>query len=78
MPSALSQTGRRKGIGGIARLHGLIDEQLGEDDEPAPVVVGIETDRGPWVQALTVAGYHGRLPCVRGRLELRRFTLSDG
>ena len=27
------------------------------DDEPADVVIGIETDRGPWVQALLAAGY---------------------
>jgi transposase len=44
------------GIEGIARLHALIGEHAGEDDEPQ-VVVGIETDRGPWVQALIAAGY---------------------
>jgi transposase len=44
------------GIEGIARLHTLIGEHAGEDDEPQ-VVVGIETDRGPWVQALIAAGY---------------------
>jgi transposase len=46
-----------EGIAGIGRLHALIGEQLGEDDEPEQVVVGIETDRGPWVQALIAAGY---------------------
>ena len=46
-----------EGIAGIARLHGLIAERLSEDDEPAQVVIGIETDRGPWVQALIAAGY---------------------
>jgi transposase len=58
------QTGRRlgkarleEGIAGIARLHALVGEQLGEDAEPAQVVLGIETDRGPWVQALIAAGY---------------------
>src|SRR4051794_33190177 len=40
----------------MARLHAMIAEQLGEDDE-ATVVVGIETDRGPWVQALLAADY---------------------
>jgi AcrR family transcriptional regulator len=30
---------------------------LGDDDEPEDVVVGIETDRGPWVQALLATGY---------------------
>ena len=46
-----------EGIAGIARLHAMIGEQVGEDAEPAQVVVGIETDRGPWVQALIAAGY---------------------
>lgn len=44
------------GIAGIARLHAMIGEHAGADDEPQ-VVVGIETDRGPWVQALIAAGY---------------------
>ncbi|WP_446216283.1 IS110 family transposase [Micromonospora sp. IBHARD004] len=46
-----------EGIAGIARLHALIGQQLGEDGDPVQVVVGIETDRGPWVQALIAAGY---------------------
>lgn len=45
-----------EGVAGIARLHAMIGEQVGDDDE-AGVVVGIETDRGPWVQALVAAGY---------------------
>jgi transposase len=45
-----------EGVAGMARLHAMIGEQLGEDDEAA-VVVGIETERGPWVQALLAAGY---------------------
>ncbi|BCB73736.1 IS110 family transposase [Phytohabitans flavus] len=45
-----------EGVAGIGRLHAMIGEHLGEDDE-ATVVVGIETDRGPWVQALIAAGY---------------------
>ena len=45
-----------EGVAGIARLHAMIGEHLGEDDD-ATVVVGIETDRGPWVQALIAAGY---------------------
>lgn len=58
------QTGRRlgkarlpEGIAGIARLHAMIGEQVDDDDEPVQVVVGIETERGPWVQALIAAGY---------------------
>jgi len=45
-----------EGVAGIARLHAMIGEQLG-DDEDVMVVVGIETERGPWVQALIAAGY---------------------
>jgi transposase len=45
-----------EGIAGIDRLHAMIGQHVGEDDE-AQVVVGIETDRGPWVQALLAAGY---------------------
>jgi transposase len=34
------------------------DRPEGDDpDDPAQVVIGIETDRGPWVQALVAAGY---------------------
>ena len=46
-----------EGVAGMARLHELIGEHLGEDVEADQVVVGIETDRGPWVQALIAAGY---------------------
>lgn len=51
-----------EGIEGVARLHGLVAEHLGEEDlEPEQVrelvKVGIETDRGPWVAALAAAGY---------------------
>ena len=46
-----------EGFLGIARLHALIGEQLGENAEEVEVLVGIETDRGPWVAALTAAGY---------------------
>ena len=46
-----------EGVAGIARLHAMIGEHLGDDDESATVVVGIETERGPWVQALIAAGY---------------------
>jgi transposase len=46
-----------EGVAGIAKLHALIARHSGEDLEPEQVVVGIETDRGPWVQALIAAGY---------------------
>ena len=47
-----------EGVAGMARLHELIGQQLGEDDAGgSEVVIGIETDRGPWAAALTAAGY---------------------
>jgi transposase len=46
-----------EGVAGMARLHEMIGQQLGEDADDAEVVVGIETDRGPWVLALASAGY---------------------
>lgn len=67
----VDQAGRRlararlpEGIEGISRLHSLLADHLPEEQADAgtgtaahQVVVGIETDRGPWVQALTAAGY---------------------
>jgi hypothetical protein len=59
-------TGRRlgkarlpEGVVGIARLHAVIGEFLDPDEEAGAgqVLVGIETDRGPWVAALVAAGY---------------------
>ena len=46
-----------EGMAGMARLHELIAEFLADDDGPGQVVIGIETDRGPWVRALVAAGY---------------------
>jgi transposase len=46
-----------EGVAGMARLHELIGQQLGEGAGDAEVLIGIETDRGPWVAALAAAGY---------------------
>ena len=53
-----------EGLDGITRLHALIAQFFPEEWaelEPAEaasrVKVGIETERGPWVQALIAAGY---------------------
>jgi transposase len=46
-----------EGAAGIAQLHGLVGGFLGEDAADAEVLIGIETDRGPWVAALAAAGY---------------------
>ena len=46
-----------EGAGGMARLHALVGGLLGEDADDSEVLVGIETDHGPWVMALLAAGY---------------------
>ena len=53
-----------EGIDGIARLHALLAEHapaewsgLAPEEAARLVKVGIETDRGGWVQALVAAGY---------------------
>jgi transposase len=60
----MEESGRRlakarlpEGVAGMAQLHAMIAEQLSEDTDEAEVLVGIETDRGPWVAALIAAGY---------------------
>lgn len=46
-----------EGVAGIAKLHELVADHLGDHHESEHVLVGIETDKGPWVQALIAAGY---------------------
>jgi transposase len=53
-----------EGLAGITGLHTLLAEhapadwaELPAEQVAAQVVVGIETDRGPWVRALRAAGY---------------------
>jgi hypothetical protein len=46
-----------EGSEGVTRLHALIAGAVGSNAEPDQVLVGIETDRGPWVAALVAAGY---------------------
>jgi len=47
-----------EGVAGMARLHAMIAGQLADaDPDEVRVLVGIETDRGPWVAALAAAGY---------------------
>jgi transposase len=61
----LDEAGRRlararlsEGVAGMARLHALLAAHAGEvAAEDVQVLIGIETDRGPWVQALVAAGY---------------------
>ncbi|MEV0544529.1 IS110 family transposase [Nocardia salmonicida] len=60
----MNQAGKRlararlpEGVDGITRLHALIGEHLDVGAAADAVVIGIETDRGPWVAALVAAGY---------------------
>jgi hypothetical protein len=46
-----------EGMAGVARLHVLIGEHADPEVGPGQVLIGIETERGPWVQALLAAGY---------------------
>ena len=46
-----------EGLAGITTLHELVAEHLDPTAEPDQVLIGIETERGPWVQALLAAGY---------------------
>jgi transposase len=87
----LDATGRRlgrarlaEGVAGMTRLHEMIAEQLGDADvDPesgmlaaGSVVVGIETDRGPWVAALAAAGdeVFAINPCSAARYRERHST----
>jgi hypothetical protein len=53
----LARKRQPEGVAGMARLHELTGEQLGEDADDAEAIIGTETDRGPWVAALVAAGY---------------------
>jgi hypothetical protein len=46
-----------EGAAGMALLHALVGGLLGEEADDSEVLVGIETDHGPWVTALAAAGY---------------------
>ena len=55
-----------EGMAGMVRLHAMIAQALGDEVDDvdqtgagvaASVKIGIETGRGPWVQALVAAGY---------------------
>jgi hypothetical protein len=69
----LARARLEEGIAGMARLHAMVGQFLDDDgpavvldggeglgaveDLEPQVLIGIETDRGPWVQALIAAGY---------------------
>ena len=65
-----------EGLAGISGFHELVATHV---EEPGQVVIGIETDRGLWVQALSAAGYQvyrgqpaGRRPLPRAASGLGR------
>lgn len=71
------ETGRRlararfpEGVEGLAGFHALVAEHA---SEPSEVVIGIETDRGLWVQALVASGYqvHAINPLAASRYRER-------
>jgi len=60
----MSETGERlaahrfdEGPEGLGEFHEMVAVLTGDSDNPPEVVVGVETDRGLWVQALVAAGY---------------------
>src|SRR6202165_3732106 len=57
----MDKTGRRLASGrlpeGLTGLRGLHELIAGHAEEPEQAVIGIETDRGLWVAALSAAGY---------------------
>lgn len=46
-----------EGLEGMERLHQLLAEHADLDADAGQVIIGIETDKGPRVQALVAAGY---------------------
>jgi len=71
-----------EGLEGITRLHALVVEhapgfwaELPPDQVAGQVIVGIETDRGPWVTALRAAGYQVAInPISAARYRQRHST----
>lgn len=53
----LAKTRLPEGVAGMTRFHAMIGDLVGEDTDDPEVLIGIETDRGPWVGALVAAGY---------------------
>jgi hypothetical protein len=66
-----------EGAAGFARFHELIAVHLEAGSDPGQVAIGIETDRGLWVQALVAAGYvvYGLNPKQVARFK-ERYNLS--
>ncbi|WP_446220652.1 IS110 family transposase [Micromonospora sp. IBHARD004] len=65
-----------EGVDGIAKLHELLARHGGEDLDAARVIVGIETDRGSWVQALIASGYQVYAINPRQVARFKRYATS--
>ncbi len=64
-----------EGIAGIARLHDLIASHARSPNE---IIVGIETDHGPWVDALLASGYRIYAPNPRAVKRYRELHHLSG
>jgi hypothetical protein len=81
----VEESGRRlarrrlpEGVEGLSALHALVADHLEEDAEPDQVAVGIETDRGPWMQALIAAGYTGYTVYAINHRQVARYRERHG
>jgi hypothetical protein len=66
-----------EGVDGMTRFHELVARFLPDDADPSQVLVCIETDRGPWVQALVKLRNDGDLRRNLSFLRLRA-RIIDG
>ncbi len=64
-----------EGLNGVGQLHELL---AGYTNEPGEVVIGIETDRGLWVQSLVAAGYQVHAPNPRMVARYRERHVTSG
>ncbi|KHJ73432.1 hypothetical protein QR64_06985 [Rhodococcus sp. Chr-9] len=70
----LSKARLPEGVAGIARLHTMVGDHLGDNVDESEVAIGIETDHGPWVAALVAAGY---TVFAVNPLQASRFVIVD-
>lgn len=64
-----------EGLNGVGQLHELLAAYA---REPVEVVIGIETDRGLWVQSLVAAGYQVHAPNPRMVARYRERHVTSG
>ena len=64
-----------EGLNGVGQLHELL---AGFASDPGEVVIGIETDRGLWVQSLVAAGYQVHAPNPRMVARYRERHVTSG